>query len=67
MQTVKVVLLMLICSCLLAACGLKGPLYLPADEPPSSQADSPDDTGTKKADDDEETKKDKPQIVASNH
>lgn len=36
MQTAKSTLLStllaLLCSCLLAACGLKGPLYLPTDE-----------------------------------
>ncbi len=33
MQTVKFTLLALLFSCLLAACGLRGPLYLPEDEP----------------------------------
>lgn len=33
MQTVKFTLLALLSSCLLAACGLRGPLYLPEDEP----------------------------------
>lgn len=33
MQTVKFTLLTLLFSCLLAACGLRGPLYLPEDEP----------------------------------
>ena len=32
MQTVKALLLVLICISLLAACGLKGPLYLPPDD-----------------------------------
>ena len=32
MQTVKALLLVLICISLLGACGLKGPLYLPPDE-----------------------------------
>lgn len=35
MQTVKFTLLALLFSCLLAACGLRGPLYLPEDEPAS--------------------------------
>lgn len=33
MQTVKITLPALLFSCLLAACGFKGPLYLPKDEP----------------------------------
>ena len=38
MQTVKVVLLILITIIVLGACGLKGPLYLPQDEPVSGPA-----------------------------
>lgn len=33
MQTVKFTLLALLFSCLIAACGHKGPIYLPKDEP----------------------------------
>jgi predicted small lipoprotein YifL len=33
MQTVKVILIILICCALLGACGLKGPLYLPEEDP----------------------------------
>lgn len=49
MQTVKFTLLSLLCSCLLAACGLRGPLYLPADEPVTTakSADSADDADEK--------------------
>ena len=38
MQTVKVVLLILISVILLGACGLKGPLYLPVEDPVSEPA-----------------------------
>jgi predicted small lipoprotein YifL len=38
MQTVKVVLLILITVVVLGACGLKGPLYLPTENPVSEPA-----------------------------
>jgi predicted small lipoprotein YifL len=38
MRTVKITLLLLLCSALLGACGLKGPLYLPEDKPAAEQA-----------------------------
>ena len=38
MQTVKVVLLILITVVVLGACGLKGPLYLPTENPASEPA-----------------------------
>ncbi|MCP4044487.1 MAG: lipoprotein [Gammaproteobacteria bacterium] len=53
MQTVKVVLLILISTIVLGACGLKGPLYLPTDntvsEPTTGQGTDPamDETGKK--------------------
>ena len=37
MQTVKTTLLILICITLLGACGLKGPLYLPEEQPASGK------------------------------
>ena len=43
MQTVKLTLLTLLLSCLLAACGHKGPLYLPKDEPVAKPETSQDD------------------------
>ncbi len=65
MQTAKAFLLMLICTALLGACGLRGPLYLaeetPADEQRSDQAA---DTGDK-SEDEKEDKKDKPRVPAS--
>ena len=35
MQTIKIYLVILICTTLLGACGLKGPLYLPNENPSS--------------------------------
>jgi len=40
MQIVKFTLLALLFSCLLTACGHKGPLYLPKDEPIASSETS---------------------------
>ena len=40
MQTVKTTLLFLLCASLLGACGLKGPLYLPDENPPATEQDS---------------------------
>jgi predicted small lipoprotein YifL len=42
MQTVKLTLLALLFGCLLAACGHKGPLYLPKDEPVAKPETSQD-------------------------
>jgi len=50
MRTVKITLLVLICTALLGACGLKGPLYLPEDDPvpgPDSSAEPEDDEDEK--------------------
>ena len=52
MQTVKFTLLALLSSCLLAACGLKGPLYLPEDEP----AAKPDTAQNANSEENEEEK-----------
>ena len=44
MQIVKITTAMLICATLLCACGLKGPLYLPGQDPsvnPPLDEDSP--------------------------
>jgi len=38
MQTVKLVILILICLIVLGACGLKGPLYLPSESPVAETA-----------------------------
>ena len=38
MRTVKITLMLLLCSTLLGACGLKGPLYLPEDKRAAEQA-----------------------------
>jgi predicted small lipoprotein YifL len=53
MQTVKSTLLALLISCLLAGCGLKGPLYLPTDEP----AAKPDTEQNAKTEEEKEEKK----------
>lgn len=55
MQTVKTILLFLICVTLLGACGLKGPLYLPEDNPATEQSPADKDAGQEK---DKEKKKD---------
>ncbi len=62
MQTAKAILLMLICVGLLGACGLKGPLYLPQDDPTvqagtEAQADDNED--------EEESEKDSQQAPVS--
>lgn len=53
MQTTKAILLMLICVGLSSACGLKGPLYLPQDDPATqaeieAQADEEDEEESEK-------------------
>ena len=50
MQTVKFILMALLFSCLLTACGLRGPLYLPEDEP----AAKPDTAQTAESEENEE-------------
>jgi len=55
MQTVKTTLIFLICAAMLGACGLKGPLYLPEDEPASGQTKAAQDAGQEK---DKDKKKD---------
>jgi len=47
MQTVKTILLILLCITLLGACGLKGPLYLPEENPADAQAAVPDENAEK--------------------
>ncbi len=59
MQTVKIILLILICAALLSACGLRGPLYLPDENPATKPAVEQDSTaGTDEEEMDEEEKKD---------
>jgi predicted small lipoprotein YifL len=59
MQTVKATLLNLICVALLGACGLKGPLYLPTENPDSKTNIEQDSTpATDAAEDDEDAEKD---------
>ena len=55
MQTVKIILLILICAALLSACGLRGPLYLPDENPAAKPAVEQDSTA---ATDEEENKDD---------
>jgi predicted small lipoprotein YifL len=62
MQTAKATFYLLICVCLLGACGLKGPLYLP-DEP---AATGPVTRQQEKDEDKEdESKKEKKQITVT--
>ena len=42
MQTVRITLVILVCTLLIGACGLKGPLYLPEDEPVSVPVPGPE-------------------------
>lgn len=65
MQTAKVFLNVLICASLLAACGLKGPLYLPTDEPLSTPDIGQSSEQIKSIDDEEEDKKEKQQTSKS--
>jgi len=51
MQTVKIILLILICAALLSACGLRGPLYLPDENPaakPAVEQDKDNEANDKK-------------------
>ena len=61
MQTVKTTLVILICVALMSACGLRGPLYLPNENPatkPAVEQDSAADTDEEKnKDDDDKDKK----------
>ena len=66
MQTVKTTLVILICVALMSACGLRGPLYLPNENPatkPAVEQDSATDTDEDKNKDDEE--KDKKKEIVS--
>ena len=42
MQTVRITLVILVCTALLGACGLKGPLYLPEEDPVSVPVPGPE-------------------------
>ncbi len=63
MQTVRTILIILICAALLGACGLRGPLYLEDENPvpttASEQDPAPvmDDTENPEEDKEEEKKK----------
>jgi len=57
MQTVKFTLLALLTSCLLAACGLKGPLYLPEDEP-AAMPDTARNANSEEKEEEKEKEKD---------
>jgi len=48
MQTVKTTILFLICAAFLGACGLKGPLYLPEEQPASDKTAADKDAAKKK-------------------
>jgi predicted small lipoprotein YifL len=62
MQTAKAILLMLICVGLLSACGLKGPLYLPQDDP-ATQAGT--EAQADEEEDEEESERDSQQVPVS--
>jgi len=55
MQTIKISLLILICIALLGGCGLKGPLYLPGENPVSDPGIESEPTAETDA---EDTRKD---------
>ncbi len=57
MRTLKATLLLLICVALLCACGLKGPLYLPDENPASNPTNEQgsDADALKNTDDDEKS------------
>ena len=56
---------MLICAALLGACGLRGPLYLPDENPvaePAVEQDSASDSDEEKSKDDDENDKKKENV-----
>lgn len=53
-STLLATLLALLCSCLLGACGLKGPLYLPTDETTAKPATTQGADTAEKAKEDED-------------
>lgn len=55
MQTLKTILLILLSAAVLSACGLRGPLYLP-DEDPASQPAVEEVDGENDAEDEEKDK-----------
>lgn len=55
MQTAKTILLILICACVLGACGHKGPLYLPDEKQSAEQASSVDNETEKEKEEKEDT------------
>ena len=66
MQTVKTTLVILICVAVMGACGIRGPLYLPDEDPaskPAVEQDSAADTDEEKNKDDKE--KDKKKEIVS--
>jgi len=58
MQTVKITVLLLVCVALFSACGLKGPLYLPNENPVSEPAIEQEPTTEKDSKDREEDTED---------
>jgi predicted small lipoprotein YifL len=52
MQTLKTILLILICAAVTGACGFKGPLYLP-DENPAGEQQRPQAPDVKKEEENE--------------
>lgn len=65
MQTVKTILIILICIFLVGACGNKGPLYLPDESPASKSAvEQESATGEKATKDKEDTEKEKEKELA---
>ena len=57
MQTVRTILIILICGALLGACGLRGPLYLEEESPvPTPANEQGPDAGVDEAEDSEKDK-----------
>lgn len=66
MQTVKITLVILVCAVLLGACGLKGPLYLPEEDPVSVPVPGPESSADIDPEDkDKDTEDNGKQIIVS--
>ena len=67
MQTVKTTLIILICTALLGACGLKGPLYLPEEDAVSVDVPGPESSADIDSEDKEKDTEDngKPNQISS--
>ena len=57
MQTMKTTLIVLMCLALLGACGLKGPLYLPEDQPVVEPKSTPETVSEEEKEEEDDTGK----------